>query len=442
MDLLGEESLQHLLLLRIGDPNKFDLRRGALARVAGGGIHFSDELFRNKKDLVQIYLQVIQNRQIELDGFIWPIDCLIVGTSNNEAYNEFIAEKGEGPIKDRCKICYIAHNTDYNLQQQLTAYSLGGGPRTTIMGEPMHIDPYLVKAVSTAVVLTRLIRSAKLTSVEMMKLEAGESAGEHGVKTLVEVKEAANANPDVTQRWGQTGLGHRDLGRILQVLAAMPDSNKGKCMVAKDVFKAIERIILDYVPEAIDREKYMEDLKVAKRLYKEEVKTAIYNAFRDDPKAIQTDVMAYVNMIIGIDAENLGPNKLWSYRNPQTGKLEPIQIDEKFINSVESRMNLTDSEKRKTFRTTISKTYGQRLTTDPNYNFMDNEKLVKAVTDVKLESDVAGSGSLLGALVNQTNEENVQLNNRMIRAMREKLGFCPTCAKETIKYYCTKDDES
>ncbi|MDD5169860.1 MAG: hypothetical protein PHN75_13640, partial [Syntrophales bacterium] len=57
VDLLGEESIQRLLHLT--DPNnpyRFDLRRGALARVAGGGIHFSAEIFKNKKDLVQVYL--------------------------------------------------------------------------------------------------------------------------------------------------------------------------------------------------------------------------------------------------------------------------------------------------------------------------------------------------------------------------------------------------
>ncbi len=60
VDLLGEESIQRLLHLT--DPNnpyRFDLRRGALSRVAGGGIHFSDEIFKNKKDLVQVYLGVI-----------------------------------------------------------------------------------------------------------------------------------------------------------------------------------------------------------------------------------------------------------------------------------------------------------------------------------------------------------------------------------------------
>ena len=41
VDLLGEESIQRLLhITDTNNPYRFDLRRGALARVAGGGIHF------------------------------------------------------------------------------------------------------------------------------------------------------------------------------------------------------------------------------------------------------------------------------------------------------------------------------------------------------------------------------------------------------------------
>ena len=441
VDLLGEESLQHLLLLRMGDPNKFDLHRGALARVAGGGIHFTDEIFRNKKDLVQIYLQVIQNRNIELDGFIWPIDTLIIATSNNDAYNTFVSEKDESPIKDRCRICYVAHNTDYKLQMELTAYSIGSQKRTTIIGAAMHEDPNLNYAISVGVILTRLLSSEKLDPIEMMKLEAGETAGEKGIKTLLEVKETANSNPDVTKRWGQRGLGHRDLGRVLQISGAMPESNEGRCMFAKDVFKAIERVILDYVSEATDRDKYMKDLKTAKRLYKEQIKTSIFNAYRDDPDAIRKDVLTYVNMIIGMDAENLGPDKKWKYKDPQTGELKALRIDQTYIDSVERRLNLTHKEQKDSFRNTIRKIYGQKVSEDPNYTFMDNQELVKAVTNVRLESDVAGAGSLVGALANQTNEENVKIRDRMIVTMRDKLGYCSTCAIKTIEYYTEKDDE-
>lgn len=442
VDLLGEESLQNLLLLPSADPNRFDLKRGALARVAGSGIHFSDEIFKNKTDLVQVYLGVIQNRNIELDGFIWPIDTLIIATSNNDEYKKFVNQGEESPIKDRCRICYVGHNTDYNLQLELTAYSLGDQPRTTILGKPMHEDPNLNYATSVAFVLSRLLHTEKLTPTETMKLEAGEIAGEKGVKTLAEVREDANANPDVTKRWGQKGLGHRNLGRTLQLLSSMPESNEGCCTFAKDIFKMIERVILDYVQEATDRDKYMTDLKTARKLYRERVKTAIFNAYRDDPSAISKDVLNYVNMVIGIDAESLGPDKKWRYKDPQTQEYKYIEIKEDYINSVEERLGLSTKERKESFRNTIRKIYGQRISTDQNYNFMDNQELVRAVTDVRLESDVAGAGSLVGALANRTNDENVKVYSRMINTMLEKLKFCRTCAEKTIEYFCEKVDES
>lgn len=441
-DLLGEEDLSRLLNLKdTSNPYRYNVRRGAIARVAGGGIHFSDELFKNKKDLVQIYLQVIQNRTIELDGYRWPIDTLIIATSNNWEYNRFTGEREEAPIKDRCRICYVSHNTDYKLQQELNRYAIGSEKKVTVTGEGLHEDPNLVYALSVAVTLTRLPHNDKLTPIEMMKLEAGETAGEKNVKTLAEIKGMLNANPDVTKRWGQKGIGHRGLGRIVQIMLAMPETHEGKCLFAKDCFEAAEREILDYVPDAVDREKFMKDLKVARKLYRGEIKTSIFNAYRDDPEAIRKDVIAYVNMIIGMDSDQLGPDKIWRYRDPQTGEMKAIKVEERFIDSVEHRLGLSTRERKETFRTSIRKIYGQKVSTEPNYDFMDNEALVKAVTDVRLESDVAGAASLVGALANRANEENVRIYNRMIETMLNKLRYCRTCAQKTIEYFCEKTDE-
>jgi len=157
VDLLGEESIQRLLhITDTNNPYRFDLRRGALARVAGGGIHFSDEMFKNKKDLVQVYLGVIQNRSIEIDGYKWPIDSLIIATSNNSEFNRFLAEKEEAPIIDRCRISYISHNTNYLPQNQLTQYAIGSDAKTTLTREKLHQDPNLNYAASVSVILSRL----------------------------------------------------------------------------------------------------------------------------------------------------------------------------------------------------------------------------------------------------------------------------------------------
>ena len=443
VDLLGEESIQRLLhIADTNNPYRFDLRRGALARVAGGGIHFSDEIYKNKKDLVQVYLGVIQNRVIEIDGYKWPIDTLIVATSNNSEFHKFLSEKEEAPIIDRCRICYVSHNTNYKLQKDLTAYAIGSETRTTLTREYLHQDPNLNYAASVASVLTRLPRSEKLTPVETMKLSAGEVAGEKSIKTLAEVIDTLNQDPEIINRFGQKGLGQRNLGRAIQLLIESSETNEGRCMFAYDIFKALDRIVLDYVSEANDRTKYLEDLKTAKGLYRERIMTEMFNAYMDEPFAIRKDVMNYVNMIIGIDAENLGPDKMWKYKDPQTKELKALKIDERYINSVEERLELKTKEQREAFRTSIRKIYGQKISVDPDYDFMDNLELVKAVTDVRLKSDIAGAGSLIGALANRTNEENQKLYDRMVDTMLSKLNYCKTCAQKTIEYFCTQEDET
>jgi len=219
VDLVGEESIQRMLHISdTNNPYLYDLRRGALARVAGGGIHFVDEIYKNKKDLVQIYLGVIQNRTIEISGYKWPIDTLIIATSNNSEFHRFLSEKEEAPIVDRCRICYVSHNTNYKLQANLTQYTIGSEKRTTLNSESLHQDPNLNYAASVGVTLSRLPRSEKLTPIEMMKLSAGEVAGEKSIKTLAEVIDTLNQNPEIINRFGQKRPAQRTLRRAMQIL--------------------------------------------------------------------------------------------------------------------------------------------------------------------------------------------------------------------------------
>jgi len=323
----------------------------------------------------------------------------------------------------------------------LTEYAIGSDVKSTINGEKLHQDPNLNYAASVGVVITRLPRSEKLTPVETMKLAAGEVAGEKSLKTLAELIDTLNQDTDITRRFGQKGLGQRNLGRSIQLTLESSETNEGTCMFALDIFNALEKIVLDYVTDSADRAKFMEDLKTARGLYRERIMTEIFNAYMDEPLAIKKDVMNYVNMIIGVDAEHLGADMMWKYKDPQSGELKAMKIDERYIKNVEDRLGLKTEEQRSSFRNTIRKIYGQKISVDPNYDFMDNLELVKAITDVRLKSDIAGAGSLVGALANRTNEENQKLHDRMINTMMDKLGYCNTCAQKTIEYFCSQEDD-
>ncbi|MBU0474384.1 MAG: serine protein kinase PrkA [Bacteroidetes bacterium] len=444
VDLVGEESIQRLLHISdTNNPYRFDLRRGALARVGGGGIHFADEIFKNKTDLMKIYLGVVQDRQIEIDAFKWPIDTFIIATSNNADVQNYRTNGEEKPILDRCKFCYVSHNTNYNLQKELTSYAIGEGNKTTFTGEKLHIDPNIIYALSVIVTLSRLPRvEDKLTPIDMMKLAAGEVAGDKSMKALAEIVDELEHEFDLTKRFGQKGLGQRDLARMITTQRGFTETNEGKCMFALDAFKAAENVILDYIQDNKEHAKYFDDLKIAKSLYRKRIRTEMFNAFMDEPSAIKKDVMMYVNMIIGMGRSDLGADKIITYRDPQTGKTQPIKIDERFINAVESELEMKTVEQKESFRGQVRKIYAQKLQTDKNYDFMDNSDIVKAVTDTRLNSDIASAGGLIGALANRTNEDNEKLYNRIVSTMVNKLGYCNTCSEKTIEFFCTQDHQT
>ena len=442
IDLCGDQDLMRKLNITDTDnPYMYDLREGALARVAGGGIHFADELFRNKPDLINIYLRVIQNREIELKGHKWPMDTLILATSNNDKFNSFREEKEQAPIIDRCDICFMSHNTNYKLQRALTLYALGD-PKTTFAAKKMHEDPNLNYALSVAMVLTRLPETEKLTLIETMKLASGDVAGEKSIETLAEVIDDLSHDIDITKHFGQKGLSHRKVGETLRRLLSKPETNEGECMYAGDVFDAVKKVVLYDISDKNDRAKYLRAIEVGKGLYREQVMKGIFNAYMDDPKALEEQVLNYVNMIVAMEAKDLGSDKKWTYKDPQTGEANQIKVDRRFINSVEERLGMKTEDEKNAFRTTIIKIYGQKLTQDPNYNFMDNNDLVKAVTEVRIMSDVGSAASLVGALANRQDKKNARVYNSIIRTMTEKLRYCRTCAQKTIEYFCTHEDES
>jgi hypothetical protein len=130
-------------------------------------------------------------------------------------------------------------------------------------------------------------------------------------------------------------------------------------MFAYDIFRALSASILDYVTEANDRTKYLEDLKTAKGLYRERIMTEMFNAYMDEPLAIRKDVMNYVNMIIGIDAENLGRQNVEIQRPPDRGTQGP-EGGRTLYQSVEERLGLKTEEQRESFRPPSAKYTARR----------------------------------------------------------------------------------
>ncbi len=222
------------------------------------------------------------------------------------------------------------------------------------------------------------------------------------------------------------GKRSQDTQRIIQ--KSLKHSEEKKCVYIIDFFKIAEVDLPEDVSNAI--------LEHLKKEYTLKIKMDIVNSYLDDKPVIQNSVVDYVNMVIGIGDEHRQGN-LWMYKDPRTGLPKTIVIDLNYIRSVEEQLGLTKSAQKEEYRKAMLKIYATKIQNNPYYDFMDNLELVEAVTNVKLKSEVAQAGSLIGTLASRTDEENKQVYDRVINNMIKHHGYCNVCAEKTLEHFCT-----
>ena len=220
---------------------------------------------------------------------------------------------------------------------------------------------------------------------------------------------------------GRRGLSPKEISKLVL------DSEEKNCMITLNFLSKIE-----YDKNIDDNIFY--SLKTS---YAQKIEMDIVNSCVNEKSAIQNRVIDYVNMVIGVDAENLGPNNTWKYLDPKTKTPKTIKIDLNYMHKIENHLGLSGIDKRESFRQSIRKIYGTKLSTDPNYDFMDNLALVGAVTDVILKSELFMARSLISA-INKTDDESKQSYRRVINNMINNHGYCRICAKKTLDYFCTQ----
>ncbi|MBI2626563.1 MAG: hypothetical protein HYW69_03160 [Candidatus Nealsonbacteria bacterium] len=152
----------------------------------------------------------------------------------------------------------------------------------------------------------------------------------------------------------------------------------------------------------------------------EQIRIDIFNAYCGNLDAVRKNVLAYIMMVVGMGSSSVG-------------ETEALKIDEIFVNAVEDRMYRREQGAKEALRRFIRNIHSR----NPDYDFMDNPELVKAVIDVRLESDFERANSLIGALANRTNEENVKLYNRIIAGLIRN-GYKTAEAEEAVHFFCTR----
>ena len=276
--------------------------------------------------------------------------------------------------------------------------------------EGYHVDPNLIYVVSAVAVLTRLLGVNK----HRRHIITNKLAKEKTLKNLDKLIKNLYEKGEVDSL---EGVGDKEITKTFKKLIELPETKEDKCVYAGNIFKALEKIVWE--SKAI----YVPDLRTAEDMYRQRIKRDIADVYLGE-QSIKQGIKDYVNMVVGMVEGN-------------------IYIDEEYISQVEEGIGFKTEEERANFRFTIRKLYSLTVlgsTQTPQimgYEFTDDPSLVKGVTNAKLKQEVAAKYSLIGALTNE--EENKKSFEKLVNGMVLDFGYCNSCAKKTIEYFCTQE---
>lgn len=271
----------------------------------------------------------------------------------------------------------------------------------------LHEDPNLGYVMSYAIIQSRISNPPKPTLIELIKLTSGETSGD----------------------LKGTGIPTKDIIRTIQELIKISETRNRKCVYAGDFLEVSEDLLFGY----IDPKK----LGDTKKVYLERIKVDIADACFEEPSAIKKGVMDYVQMARAMFLTYLEHGDVWKYKDPQTHTLKSITLKGRYVFAVEERLGHNTEKQKEEFRKEIDRYYSQQTMGNPGYDFMDNPGLVRAVIDVKLESDIIGTRSLTEALTSRISEDERQFYSKVINHMIKHSNYCKSCAEKTIEYFCT-----
>ena len=216
--------------------------------------------------------------------------------------------------------------------------------------------------------------------------------------------------------------------RTIQKFVEISEAKKGKCMYARDFFDISEDLLSGYVDS--------QSLDEVKEVYSEKTKITLFDSCFDEPHTIKNSVMDYIHMAQAMWLSNLEHDDKWSYQDPLTKKTKQIQIKGRYVFAVEEKLGKMTEKEKNGFREVICSIYSQKIIRNHRYDFMDDFKLVNAVTSVILESETNNAGSLIDALDNNVEKKNKQFYDKIVNNMIQHYGYCKNCAEKTVGYFC------
>lgn len=309
-----------------GDPRAWSWSGAVYA--ANRGLLEMIEILKVKREFLYLLLTLTQEQVVKVSRFpLIHIDETIVAHTNMAEFRRFLQEKENEALLDRMVIVQVPYTLSYTDEARIYRKLTSATPSL----RQVHLDPHALQVAAVFAILTRLKPSerADLDLAKKLRIHAREAV--EGVSEA-EAERIMREQPDE----GMDGVSPRF---IVNALAGAISQSERKSLTAMAVMLALKNAIeADARMDAKVKKQWTDFLVTTRKEFynrwvKEDVHKALFVSFQDEAQELLDKYLDEVEAVL----ENR------TLDDPITG--ETRDADERFLRSVETKIEISDSGK-------------------------------------------------------------------------------------------------
>ncbi len=358
-----------------GDPRAWSWSGAVYA--ASRGLLEMIEILKVKREFLYLLLTLTQERNVKVSRFpLIYLDESIIAHTNLAEFNKFLQEKENEALLDRMVIVQVPYTLNYRDEARIYDKLIAHAPSF----RDVHLDPHCLRVAAVFAILTRLKKSERedLDLAKKLRLYAGEDVEK---VTDADVERIHKESPDE----GLTGVSPRFVVNALSNAITRTDTLS---LTTMEVLLALkDSIESDARMEANQKTAWIDFLVTTRkdfynRWVKEDVHKALFTSFEEEAQSLLDKYLDEVEA--ALDHKEI--------EDPITS--ETRAPDERFMRSVEEKIEISDSGKSSFRQEVVRKAmmaykHGEKFTLDSHarlheaiekYLFEERRDVLRLVT--------------------------------------------------------------
>ncbi len=398
-----------------GDPRAWSWSGAVYA--ASRGLLEMIEILKVKREFLYLLLTLTQEKNVKVARFpLIYLDETILAHTNLAEFNKFLQEKENEALLDRMVIVQVPYTLSYPEEARIYNKLIATAPAF----RDVHLDPHCLKLAAIFAILTRLHKSDRvdLNLTKKLRLYAGEDVEK---VSEADVERIHKETPDE----GLTGVSPRF---VVNALSNAITRSELQSLTSMEVLLAIKDAIeSDARMEAKHKGAWIDFLITARkdfynRWVKEDVHKALFTSFEEEAQSLLDKYLDEVEAVL----------EHKEIEDPITN--ETRAPDERFMRSVEEKIEISDSGKN-SFRQEVVRKAMMAYKHSEKFTLDSHARLHEAIEKYLFEE----RRDVLRLVTSKTrpDEEAQKKISAVEQRLIEEYGYDSHSAREALNYVTT-----